>query len=258
MSAARGIVRAMRKYSGSVARTWRRPSWAAVVLACAGLVFFLGLGCWQVDRAHQKERLFAAFAGAHDAPPIPLAEARRVHVADERHPHVGVTGHYDARHGYLLDNQFRGRRVGIVAYAPFLPADGSQPLLVARGWLAREPDGKMPRVPPVPRGEQYLRGLYAPPPGSGLRLGNALPNQPGWPKTVLYIDTGEVGADMGRTLDERILQLDPDASSAFVRDWRPQVFPPARHYGYAFTWFAFALLTVGLFVGMHWRRRDAA
>jgi cytochrome oxidase assembly protein ShyY1 len=241
-----------------VTRTWHRPSWFAILLAAVGLAFFLGLGSWQIDRAHQKERLFAAFAGAKDAPAMSLADARRTPAAASRYPRVEVTGHYDATHGYLLDNRFHAGRIGVLAFAVFEPTDGSTPLLVARGWLGRDRDGQMPRVPPIPQGEQHLRGLYAPPPGSGLRLGNALPDQSAWPKVVLYVDPAEIGADIGRTLDDRVLLLDAEAPSAFVRDWRPQVFPPARHYGYAFTWFAFALLTVGLFVGLHWRRRDAA
>lgn len=257
MSAFRATVRAMRKYSGSVARTWQRPSWSAIALAGFGLVFFLALGFWQVGRAQQKERLFAAFAGARDAPLVSLAGARASRTPD-RHPHVAVRGHYDPVHGYVLENRFHAGRVGAIAFAVFEPTDGSMPLLVARGWLAADRDGRVPRIPPLPGGERQLQGLYAPPPGSGLRLGNALPDQAAWPKTTLYIDPAEIGADIGRSLDERVLLLDPDPSSGFVRDWRPRVFPPERHYGYAFTWFSFALLTVGLFVGLHWRRRDTA
>lgn len=258
MSAAREIVRAMRKYSVFVVRTWHSPSLFAIILALAGLAFFLTLGFWQIDRAHAKERLFAAFVDAQAAPAISLAEARRDMRDGRRYPHVAITGHYDAAHGYVLDNRFRDGRIGAIAYAVFVPTDGSTPLLVARGFLPRDRDQQLPRIPPPPAGEQQATGLYAPPPGSGLRLGNALPDQHVWPKITLYIDTAEIGADIGRTLDDRVLMLDPVVGSAFIREWQPQVFPPARHYGYAFTWFAFALLTIGLFVGMHWRRRGDA
>ena len=64
----------------------------------------------------------------------------------------------------------------------------------------------------------------------------------------------DVGADIGRTLDAKILLLAPEKGSGFVREWRPDVFPPERHRGYAFTWFTLAAVVVIVFVGMHWRK----
>ena len=65
----------------------------------------------------------------------------------------------------------------------------------------------------------------------------------------------EVAADLGRPLDPRVLLEMPQPGSAFVREWQPEVFPPQRHYGYALTWFTFALVAVILFVIRHWRQR---
>ena len=49
-----------------------------------------------------------------------------------------------------------------------------------------------------------------------------------------------------------------DAAAHFVREWRPGVFPPERHYAYAFTWFAFGAAVVAIFVVLHWRRPTSA
>ena len=65
---------------------------------------------------------------------------------------------------------------------------------------------------------------------------------------------GEIGADTGRRLDAKILLLAPEPGSGFVREWRPNVFPPERHRAYALTWFALAAVVVGVFIGMHWRK----
>ena len=240
-----------------MAFVWHRPSLFSIILTLVGLAFFLTLGFWQIDRGQQKERLFAAFAGAQHAPAVHLSDARKITDDTLRYPHVEVRGRFDTRYAYLLDNQFRDGHVGMIAYALFEPVDGSTPLLVARGFTVRGDSAKQIQIPPVPAGEQNIHGLYTPPPGSGLRLGNALPDQHEWPKTTLYIDTGEIGQDIGRSLDTRILLLDPEPDSGFIRKWTPQVFPPARHYAYALTWFSFALLSVGLFIGLHWRRRRA-
>ena len=227
------------------------------MLAAFGVAFFSVLGIWQLDRAAQKEQLFAAFAGAGSQTPVALDEARRIAPGAGRYPLVSVRGRFDAAHGYVLDDQVRDGAVGSIAYAVFEPADGSTPLLVDRGFVAGRVRGERPAIPPLPEGDRQLLALYAPPPGSGLRLGgNPLPRQKTWPKQSIYLDVGEVSADLGRTLDARILLLAPEQGSGFVREWRPDVFPPERHRAYAFTWFTLASIVAGVFVGMHWRKES--
>jgi cytochrome oxidase assembly protein ShyY1 len=240
-----------------VDRSWRRPGFTAVALAALGVAAFSALGVWQVDRAAEKERLFAAYANALAQTPVTLDAARRTPASAERYPLVAVHGHYDAAHAYLLVDQTHAGAVGSVAVAVFEPADGSTAILVDRGFVAGDASGAPPEIPPLPSGEQELLALYAPPPGSGLRLGgNPLPRQTAWPKQSIYLDVGEIAADLGRSLDSRILRLAPAPGSGFVREWRPDVFPPERHRAYAFTWFTLAAVVLAVFVGMHWQKSD--
>ena len=225
-----------------------------MLLTLFGLGFFSTLGFWQLDRAAEKERLFAAFADAAAQTPVTLEAARRMETTP-RYPLVDVRGRYDTTHAYYLVDRTHDGKVGTIAYAIFEPADGSTPLLVDRGFVADDARGHSANIPPPPAGEQLLSALYAPPPGSGLRMGgNALPRQTTWPKESIYLDVSEIAADAGRPLDAKILLLAPDPASGFVREWRPDVFPPERHRGYAFTWFTLAAIVAGVFVGMHWRK----
>jgi cytochrome oxidase assembly protein ShyY1 len=235
-----------------VKRRWHRPGWFAVLLTVAGIAFFCALAAWQVDRAGQKERLFAAFAGASGQPAVALAQGlRQAHAAV--YPHVRASGHFDPLHVYLLDDRVRDGRLGVMAYAVFEPENAAKAILVNRGFLPRQAPDRLPDLPALAPGRVTVTGLLAPPPGIGLRIGgNALARQADWPKTTLYIDPAQIGADAGHALAPRVLLLDPAAGSAFVRDWRPQVFPASRHYGYALTWALFALVAAGLFIGMHW------
>ena len=156
----------------------------------------------------------------------------------------------------MLDDQVRGGRAGVMLFEVFMPSAGGDALLLNRGFLPRGLRGEPPQLPPPPQGVQRLRALYAPPPGAGIRLGgNALTTQALWPKTTIYIDLGEIAADLGRRLDPRVLlQVSTDADAhGFVRNWKPEVFPPERHYGYAFTWFTFAAVVVATFVILHRR-----
>jgi cytochrome oxidase assembly protein ShyY1 len=239
-----------------VARRWHRPGVLAIALTLAGIALFVWLGQWQVRRAHEKEALFAAFDAAATQAPVALERARR-EVDPSRYPRVSVAGRYDPGHVYVLDNQVREGRSGVMVYDVFEPADGSVALLANRGFLARDARGEPPAIPPPPQGDQAVSALYAPPPGSGLHMGgDALPRQKTWPKTVIYMDLGEITADLGRRLDPRVLLLTPETGSAFVREWRPEVFPPERHYGYAFTWFMFAAVAAAIFVILHWRKEE--
>jgi cytochrome oxidase assembly protein ShyY1 len=229
-------------------------------LTIAGIALFVWLGQWQTRRAHEKTELFAAFAGAAQQVPVAIEQARQQKAA-LRYPLVRISGRYDPQHAYILDNQVRDGHAGVMVFDVFEPTDGSLPLLANRGFLARDARGAYPQVPSPPAGEQTLTALYAPPPGSGLRLGgNALPQQQTWPKTSIYVDIAEVAADLGHPLDGRVLLLMPmsgDASDdAFVREWKPEVFPPERHLAYAFTWFLFAVVCAATFVILHWRKQE--
>ena len=110
----------------------------------------------------------------------------------------------------------------------------------------------VPVAPAGPVGEITLSGLYAPFPGSGLRLGgNALPGQAKWPKLTLFLDAKAIATDLGVAVEPRLLLLDPQPASGFERVWKPQVFPPERHIGYAFTWFCFAAVAIAILIVTH-------
>ncbi|WP_300618290.1 SURF1 family protein [Dokdonella sp.] len=239
------------------ARRWHAPGALAVALLFAGVALFVALGSWQWRRAHEKETLFAAFERGFAEAPVTLQQARGT--ADPGHfPHVAARGVYaQPPRQYELENQVRDGRVGIMAFALFEPSDGGPSLLVNRGFLPYANDvSRRPHLPDLPQGEVTLSALYAPPPGIGLRLGGNTLAQQAFPKQVIYLDPVEVEADLGRTLDPRVLLLLPDNAdgTAFVREWRPEVFPPERHYGYALTWFTFAAVVVATFAILHWRK----
>lgn len=224
-----------------------------MLLVSAGVGVFTYLGFWQLQRAQDKQSLLTAFATTDSRATVPLDQARRI-AAGAIHPHVRVVGRFEPQRSWLHDDQIRDGRQGVMAWALFDPADGSLPLLVNRGFVARSRDGTALELPPLAQGELELTGLYAAPPGSGLRLGgNRLPLQGDWPKTTIYIDPGEISEDVGRRIDSRVLLLDPESDSGFARDWTPQILPPERHRGYALQWFAFALAALVIFIVLHWR-----
>lgn len=238
-----------------MSRRWHSPSLFAWVLLTLGLTAFICLGAWQWSRAAQKEALLEAFAAAEHAPVRPF-DVVVEEPAPEVHPHVSVHGHFVPERTYLLDEQIHAGRVGVMAIAVFAPEGSQNKLLVNRGWLPwSRAQSSTPAVPPLPLGEVELRGLYAPAPGGGLRVGgNALARQDTWPKLTLYLDLQEFPDDIGSGIYPCMLLLDVDAASGFVREWTPAVMPPERHRGYAVQWWSFALVALVIFFALHWRK----
>lgn len=235
-------------------RGWRATLFA-VALTVIGAALFVRLGVWQLDRAASAQTLLDAFAAAPHAPLEAFAAVADAPPAG-RYPHVAVSGHFVAGREYLRDEQLRNERLGVEAYAPFA-VDGQAPwLLVDRGWIAwSHAPGSAPQLPVLPDGAVELHGLYAPFPGSGLRVGgNRLATQERWPKLTLAIEPGEIGADLQHALRPRVLLLDPDPASGFERSWTPKLMPPERHRAYAFQWFAFAVAAVALFGVWFWKQ----
>jgi surfeit locus 1 family protein len=234
----------------------RRPSLFAVLLTVAGVAFFVRLGIWQLNRAAEKEVLLRRFATASSAP---VQDFDTLHhgAVPKRYPHLRVHGHFLADRAYMLDDQNHAGRPGVRVYAPFKPDQGSRLVLVGLGFLPREgPDLKLPQLPAIKAGEESVQGIYAPAPSPGLELGgNALNQQKTWPKLTTYIDLKQIEGDLHAQLYPRVLLLDPDPSKAYVRQWTPGFMPPARHRGYAFQWFTFAVAAVAIFVIMH-RKTD--
>lgn len=217
---------------------------------------FTWLGFWQLHRAAEKEALLAAYAGAAKDAPVTLSQARRI-PAGLVYPHVRVRGRYDLKHDYVLDDQIRDGRQGVIVFSPFNPDDGALALLINRGFIAKDEHAQVPVIPDLPAAGVELSGRYAPTPGIGLRLGgNALPGQAHWPKLTIRIDTTEIGEDLGHPIDSRVILLDADPASGFMREWTPQIIPPERHLGYALQWFGFVVATLVIFIVLHWRREN--
>jgi len=238
-------------------RRWQRASGFAIALTAAGIALFVRLGVWQLDRANQAQALLDAFAAAPKSAPQDLT-AIATDPPPGRFPHVRTRGHFVADRGYLRDEQQRGGRVGVEAYAPFVIDGGAGLLLVDRGWVAWNRAGAArPALPALPPGDVEVSGLYAPFPGSGLRAGgDGLKQSAAWPKLTLSIDRDAIAADLQQPLLPRVLLLDADPASGFERLWTPASMPPQRHQAYAFQWFALAVAALGLFVLRHWKKVD--
>ena len=238
----------------------RRPGVFAVALTVFGVAVFCALGVWQLRRAAYKETVLARFHNAASAPLVSLADAR-AHREAGAYPHVEVTGRLQGNRVYLLDDQMRSGRLGVMVFVPFVPESSTRTLLVNLGFLAKmgADSTTLPDIPPIPEHPVTLTGIYAPPPLPGLKLGgNPLVREKTWPKLVTWIDTHQIAADLHASVYSHVLLTDPDPHSAYIRSWTANVMLPARHRAYALQWFSFAIAAIVMFFVLHRVKGDDA
>jgi surfeit locus 1 family protein len=228
------------------------PSWPLTVLTIALCVAFIALGRWQWHRGEMRQMQWDAFARGADAV-RPLGAGKLADVA--RFARVAVSGHLRADRQFLLDNRSHAGSAGYEVLTPLELSDG-RVLLVNRGWVAFSGyRAVLPDIAFAAEDTVTLIGRIDELPSAGLAFGRtAPPVAGGWPKRATYPRMQDLSAAFGRTLESRILLLDPRAAHGYLRDWQPPGLPPARHWAYAIQWWCFAAALIALWVVMAVRR----
>jgi surfeit locus 1 family protein len=238
-------------------RSFAPPIWA-VGLTALGLAVFVSLGYWQLGRAQEKLALVDAFtSGSEDT--VDATDLGFDGLA--RYQRVRLRGAYDPTRQILLDNMpSAAGRPGYRVLTPLQRAGGQGWVLVDRGWVplgATRAD--LPDVA-VDERRRELSGTLDELPIPGVRVGSAeAPGAAGWPRVMLFPTEADVESSLGVAVESRIVLLDAGEPDGFERKWRPALgFGPERHLGYAVQWFAFALVTIVLFVALNLRRATPA
>jgi len=242
-----------------MSKSARRRFWFLTLLAAGVIALFCRLALWQYHRAHEREIRIAAARAAVSSP------ATRLGAAPAESPlfaHVYADGRYDGRHQILLQErpQPHGQAVGVEILTPLRLASGAT-LLVNRGWVPADAEGRTRAdlTPPAGRVRVsgYLAGLTRP----GLRLPPSATHSKTWPRRLLYPGWKTLGKLYGRPLIRRILLLGPNAAGGYARDWRlkPE-HGPAENYGYMAQWLGLAatVLVVWVLLTLRARRRRSA
>ena len=229
------------------------PWWHRVAPIAAGavlIVAFSALGLWQLDRAAEKEATAALFEADGDYRQVDPAETPALY---ER---LEVRGRFLAERQVLIDNIVRNGSIGYFVITPLELTVDKRLLLVNRGWVAKQRNGQTAADLSVPADWRSLRGRAGRLPRVGIRPGPAFATSDTWPRTAVYPTIDDVAAELGADLWPFVLLLDPEESSEFRREWRPEESGPMTHYGYAFQWFAMAL-AVAVIGGWQLKKRYA-
>ncbi len=226
------------------------PFVAMLVLVVAGIA----LGRWQDGRAAEKEALAGLLQAGGDTAPLTVGAAL-VPLHEAQFRRVTVTGSFVANWPVYLDNRPNNGRAGFYVLMPFRIAGTAMHVLVARGWLPRDPADRQ-RIPayPTPSGTVTIEGVARPTAGHVMQLGDAPALTPG--AIVQNADVAQVSAASGLALQPFVLeQTSSDGSEGgLVRDWPAPDLGVDKHRGYAFQWYALAAMAFLFFIFSGLRR----
>jgi surfeit locus 1 family protein len=210
------------------------------LLALGACLLCVRLGFWQWQRGSARAAEAQRFA-AGAAQLVPLGSSAVTTLA--LYQHVSVDGSLDGAHQFLLDNRSFAGRAGYEVLTPLKRAPAAT-LLIDRGWVPFSGSRRvLPDVHLGQTGAVTLTGVLADLPSAGLALGRS-PPAGAWPKVTAFPDMPSLEAALGEPLEPRILWLDPQAPSGYVRDWHAPGMSPLRHFSYAIQWWCFAALAL--------------
>ncbi|HEV8646014.1 MAG TPA: SURF1 family protein [Burkholderiales bacterium] len=226
----------------------RRPRWLPAVAAIAGAALAAAAGNWQLDRAHEKERLQRAYdRGTADAPVV--LSAAPVEAQTLLFRRIEATGEFVPRAAVLLDNKVLAGVAGYHVIVPLRIADSQKHVLVNRGWVAAGADRS--RLPDVrtPVGSVTVIGI-AVLPGRFLELSGAETTGPVWQNLTIERYRRRMRLD----IQPVVIEQHNDLGDGLARSWSRADFGIARHYGYAVQWFSLCGLIAFLYVFFYVRR----
>lgn len=224
----------------------RRGLWLLALFTAVMLPILLGLGFWQLDRARQREAMLSDWQQRVADEPIP-GERLGPYRPDWLHRRVALTGEYQPRYQWLLDNRTHQGRVGYEVISAFRREPDGAWILVNRGWIAAPPRREQLPELPLPEGRQRLEGGLAELGSRGLVLRDT-PAEPGWPRRVQALIPEHLEADLGLSLLPWLVRLGPDQPGALAPMPGMPAMTPERHRGYAAQWFGLAAVLATGFV----------
>jgi len=226
----------------TVVPVWRKP--VLCIIALAIVLGMLRLGFWQLDRAEQKRDIVNQRESRSQQALVPLQSIEiGIKSSDLRFRNVSLIGRYLNNNDIFIDNQVVDGQVGYQVFTPFKLSNSGLIVLIARGWVSvGESREVLPKIE-TNSNQLILQG----------RLNNAPAKPPLWDEEYSvsqgavwqYLPISKVADVLEAQVFPLVVELAPDASDSktLIRKW-PKIDDQwvAIHQGYAFQWFAMAVV----------------
>ena len=239
--------------------------WIPFVVMLLLVALGVSLAQWQQRRGDEKLARAARLEAGNLAAPLVLSAAPLL-PADAQaieYRRITVTGHFIPAWTVYLDNRPYKGQAGFHVLTPFQIDGSNMHVLVAQGWLPRN-NAERTRIPDyaTPTGSVSITGIARLNAGHVMELGTAAPLAPH--AIVQNADIVQLAQASSLALQPFILEQTVDIGQAAapapgtlpVRDWPAPDLGADKHRGYAFQWYALALMAFLFFVFTGCRRAN--
>lgn len=245
------------------------PTLLAVVL----IPVLISLGLWQLDRAEEKRIIDNGVNEAIKKPALKFNEAEFSNLESNIYRSATITGQYDTKQQFLLDNRTYNGLPGYHVFSPFLFENKSSnnvknyAVLINRGWIGYQ--GTREQIVDISLDKEIVEiaGSIKKLPRSIVlkeqsndEMSNSLlfQNKNKQLKGVSLIQSIQLNR-LQKTLNYELLpimiELDKSSNDGFIREWQPYFGSIDKHNAYALQWFAMATILLFLFFKLNIRKR---
>ncbi|WP_099760636.1 SURF1 family protein [Janthinobacterium sp. 35] len=241
--------------------------WIPFVVMLLLVALGVSLAQWQQRRGDEKVARAARLEAGNLAAPLALSAAplRPADAQAIEYRRITVTGRFVPAWTVYLDNRPYKGQAGFHVLTPFQIDGSAMHVLVAQGWLPRN-NAERTRIPDytTPAGTVTISGIARLNAGHVMELGTAPALAPH--AIVQNADITQLAQASGLSLQPFILEQTvavvdrtataPASSQLPVRDWPAPDLGADKHRGYAFQWYALALMAFLFFVFTGFRRAN--
>jgi len=228
------------------------PNWKITLFFIAMLPLLVWLGCWQLERASQKQEMLDARIKASQQLATNITSVKE----NQRQSFLPVIahGHYLPGKHILLDNQIMNGRAGYYVYSAFqLEGENASVILVNRGWLMAPSDRRqVPTIQDVMALKEVSGYLWRPS-KPGFVLSEYL-NTEQWPKIIQSVNFDNIQGILKQEVYPWTLVLKTNDNSEYPAAKYKIAISPEKHTGYAVQWFCMALVLLGMYLYNSFKR----
>jgi surfeit locus 1 family protein len=217
----------------------------ALLAAMVAVAVAVSLGNWQTRRGDAKQATQARWDAAERGQPLFLTGTVLPALIAELPQRVTARGRFVDNATVFLDNRLVDGVAGFYVITPLAIEERAPWVLVNRGWVPRDV-GDRNRLPVLPSvaTDVTITGLAVERAPRLLELGTAPPAQ--LPGIWQNLDFDEVERLLHHPVARLLVQQSNDTGDGLKRDWAAPAAGVEKHRGYAFQWYALAVLIVVL------------
>lgn len=215
----------------------------ATAIVCA---IGISLGNWQTRRAEEKDAIATLIQAQLQQAPKVLVQAADFDQL-KAFQKVKLRGQFVRDWPLYLDNRPLYGVAGFYVLMPFKIEGSDRYVLVARGWLQRNPVERT-KIPPLltDNGLVEIEGVVRDQLDRTMQLGKSETLKPG--SIVQQLPLDELSKLTGFSIFDKVLEQTSNASDSLVRDWPKPSAGADKHRAYAFQWYGLALMAAIFFV----------